>query len=189
MRKSKGCEYPADSFKWRQHDRALKERKSFGQQSSPTLLCPSIRTTNQSFGLSSLSQQPETNLQTQKWKQIETTHSRPHTFDFHIILTFTSLILIEYVLIYNGYTPERGKAGVCVIPFDDMSTSCLRIIRASHDQSAPPASNLDHEAPTPLPSWLLLGLCVRPTKGVRSPKCVWVRSQIIFLGLARFRQP
>ena len=29
-----------------------------------------------------------------KWKQIETTHSRPHTFDSHIILTITSLILI-----------------------------------------------------------------------------------------------
>lgn len=78
---------------------------------------------------------------------------------------------------------------MCVIPFDDMSASSKRIIRASHDQGAPPASNLDHEAPTPLPSWLLLGLCVRPTKGVRIPKCVWVRSQIIFLGLARLRQP
>ena len=92
-------------------------------------------------------------------------------------------------LIYKSYTPERGKARVCVIPFDDMSTSSKRIIRASHDQSAAPASNLDHEAPTPLPSWLLLGLYVSPTQGERSPKCVWVRSQIIFLGLARFRQP
>ena len=57
---------------------------------------------------------------------------------------------------------------MCVIPFDDMSASSKRIIRASHDQSAAPASNLDHEAPTPLPSWLLLGLCVSPTKGAYS---------------------
>ena len=105
-----------------------------------------------------------------------------HFFNINIVWRSTYLI-------YKRYTPERGKARVCVIPFDDMSASSKRIIRASHDQGAPPASNLDHEAPTPLPSWLLLGLCVRPTKGVRIPKCVWVRSQIIFLDLARFRQP
>ena len=115
-----------------------------------------------------------------------------HWFSHYIDIHFFNINIVwrsTYLIYYKRYTPERGKARLCVIPFDDMSTSCLRIIRASHDQSAPPASNLDHEAPTPLPSWLLLGLCVRPTKGVRSPKCVWVQSQIIFLGLARFRQP
>ena len=83
-----------------------------------------------------------------------------HFFDINIVWRSTYLI-------YKRYTPERGKARVCVIPFDDMSASSKRIIRASHDQAAAPPQILTtkrqhhfHRGSFSVCAWDRLRVCV-----------------------------